>query len=370
MDKIIDLACTAKLLVKLKKKLPSANKAQIEAAFSKKTSLEKNRSVYVGDGYTIRFCEANTGSFSNVVLSLSTLQKYDAKPVVICIVRPCRLDFRLANATFLKKVSHSSHNLRVDNIKGSFLGHDIMDECEGVLNRPDYFDELMTIHGKFIWEENVKRLVEANNAIVARATRFVPVGDSRSVILDAPARADAALNLPQLKEIKRKLAAIVQQRQDDLLNAANLDNVNIRGNTIEQIITGKVNAHRLDDLLYELPNAGTLILDIKTKLLDRASAPKAYNIDKMLRTLSHPGSIFCFYFIGIDVGRREIRSLMVSIFDPVVLSATRIQTHWAGRGSRGVTQLTGNVSEIFAPGYSPSVCVKGGKAFLKQLIER
>ena len=28
-----------------------------------------------------------------------------------------------------------------------------------------------------------------------------------------------------------------------------LDNVNIRGNTIEQIITGTVNAHRLDDLI-------------------------------------------------------------------------------------------------------------------------
>jgi len=61
---------------------------------------------------------------------------------------------------------------------------------------------------------------------------------------------------------------------------------------------------------------------------------------------------------------------IVSIFDPVVLSATRIQTHWAGRESRGVTQLTGNIAEIFAPHYRPSVEVQGGKAFLTQLIER
>lgn len=106
------------------------------------------------------------------------------------------------------------------------------------------------------------------------------------------------------------------------------------------------------------------MVNIKTKLLDRASAPKAYNIDKMLRTLSHPGSIFFFYFIGIDVAHRAIRSRIVSIFDPIVLSATRIQTHWAGRQSRGVTQLTGTISEIFAPHYRPSVDAQRAREFL------
>lgn len=370
MAENVNLAGAVALLLELKRKQPSANKAQIEAAFSNSTSLKKERSVYIGNGYAIRFSEANSGSFSNVVLSLSALQKYDTNPMVICIVRPNRLDFRLANATFLKRISHSSHNLRVDNIKGSFLGHDIMDEYEGVPNRPDRFDELMAIHAEFTWEENVERLVEATNAIVARATRFKPVSDNPSIILDAPTRAVAALSLPRVAEIERELTAIVQRRRNELLTAANLDNVNIRGNTIEQLITGELNAHRLDDLTYHLPGDGTLIVDIKTKLLDRASAPKAYNIDKMLHTLSRPGSVFCFYFIGIDASDGAILSRMVSIFDPVVLSATRIQTHWAGRESRGVTQLTGNIAEIFAPHYRPSVDVQRGKAFLTQLIER
>jgi hypothetical protein len=240
--------------------------------------------------------------------------------MIICIVRPDRLDFRLANATFLKRISHSSHNLRVDNIRGSFLGHDIMDEYEGLPNRPDHFDELMAIHAEFTCEENVERLVEATNAILARATRFAPVGDDLSIILDAPTRAARALNLPRVAEIERELTAIVQRRRAELLRAATLDNVNIRGNTIEQLIAGELNAHRLDDLTYDLPGDGTLIVDIKTKLLDRASAPKAYNIDKMLRTLSRPGSIFCFYFVGIDASHGAIRSRIVSIFDPTVLS--------------------------------------------------
>jgi hypothetical protein len=370
MAENVNLASAVALLLEFKRKQPTANKAQIETAFSKSTGFKKERSVYVGSGYAIRFSEANTGSFSNVVLSLSALQKYDANPIVICIVRPDRLDFRLANATFLKRISHSSHNLRVDNIKSSFLGHDIMDEYESVPNRPDHFDELIAVHAEFTWEENVERLVEATNAIIARATRFKPVSDNLSIILDAPARAAAALTLPRVAEIERDLSDIVQRRRNELLTAAELDNVNIRGNTIEQLITGELNAHRLDDLTYDLPGDGTLIVDIKTKLLDRASAPKAYNIDKMLRTLSRPGSIFCFYFIGIDASDQAIRSRIVSIFDPVVLSATRIQTHWAGRESRGVTQLTGNIAEIFTPHYRPSVDVQRGKTFLTQLIER
>jgi len=40
----------------------------------------------------------------------------------------------MANTTFLKKISHSSHQLRVDNVRGSFLGHDIMREYEGIEN--------------------------------------------------------------------------------------------------------------------------------------------------------------------------------------------------------------------------------------------
>lgn len=366
----VNLACAMALLLELKRRQPSANKAQIEEAFSNNSSMKKERSVYVGDGYAIRFSEANTGSFSNVVLSLSALQKYDANPMIICIVRPNRLDFRLANSTFLKRISHSSHNLRVDNIKGSFLGHDIMDECEGIPNRPDRFDELIAIHAEFKWEENVERLVEATNAIVARSTRFKPVGDSLSIILEAPTRAAAALSLPRLAEIERELIAIIQRRRNELLRAANLDNVKIRGETIQQLITGELNAHRLDDLTFKLPGNATLIVDIKTKLLDRASAPKAYNVDKMLQALSRAGSIFSFFFVGIDASSESFLSRMVSVFDPVVLSATRVQTHWAGRESRGVTQLTGNISDIFSPHYHPSVDVQLGKALLTQLIKR
>src|SRR5438874_1894274 len=84
----------------------SAGKATIQDAFHRRFRPTKLRSVYIGDGYAIRFSEARTGAFSNTVLSLSALQLHDARPFVIAVVRPGYVEFLLANSTFLKKISH------------------------------------------------------------------------------------------------------------------------------------------------------------------------------------------------------------------------------------------------------------------------
>jgi hypothetical protein len=353
-----------------KRRHPSADKATIEAHFSAHSSTTKARSVYVGSDFSFRFSEANTGSFSNVVLSLSALMKYDTNPFIICIVRPTRLDFLLANSTFLKRISHSSHTLRLDNIRGSFLGHDIIEDYEGVPNTPENFEKLFALHSEFSWQENVERLVETTNSIIARSTRFEVNSANFAIIMSAPERAAAAAATESFKRAELSLLAVVENRRRDLLQSAAIDDVNLRGNNIENIITGEVNAHRLDDIIFPLEPAGRLVVDIKTKLLDRASAPKAYNIDKMLRLLAETDVTFAFFFIGITVSRDLVQAHLVSIFDPIIVDATRIQTHWAGRSSRGVTQLTGDLSKVFLPGYRPSVDIAGGKSLLTRLIER
>src|ERR1700737_1738658 len=38
------------------------------------------------------------------------------------VLRPTGLELLLSNSTFLTKISHSSQQLRTDNIRGSFLG--------------------------------------------------------------------------------------------------------------------------------------------------------------------------------------------------------------------------------------------------------
>ena len=69
--------------------------------------------------------------------------------------------------------------LRIDNVKGSFNGSDIVTDYEGTPNVPENFAELFALHSAFTWEENLERLVEATNEIVSRNNRFQPSDDQR-----------------------------------------------------------------------------------------------------------------------------------------------------------------------------------------------
>jgi len=245
-----------------------------------------------------------------------------------------------------------------------------MDNIAGIPNRLPYFEELFALHIAFSWEENVERLVEATNAIVARDTRFIVTEEHKEILSSAPERAAVALETQAWSEVEQGLSQGVEQHHQEILQIAQIDNVNIRGNKIEQIVTGEVNAHSLGDFSFKLTSEKTLVVDIKTKLLDRSSAPKAYNIDKFLHLLSQADKVFAFFFIGLDVSNKRVVTRLVSVFDPAILNATRIQYHWAGRSSRGVTQLTGDMTQIFLQSYKSTIDIEEGKALLRDLIQR
>lgn len=351
----------------LKHAEPGADKARVQEAFAEKFTPERRRSVFVGRNYAIRFSEARTGAFSNTVLSLSALQMHDQEPFVVVVVRERSVDFLLSNSTFLRKISHSSHQLRSDNIKGSFNGTDIFTEYEGIPNTPGNFEQLFALHSAFTWRENVERLVEATNGIVGRDNRFKPTEQQRLVLLDAANRAAAALVSSEFQKIERELISIVESKRTAILAAAAVDNVNLRGNAIEQLITGDGNAHELGDVQRKI-DGGVLVVDIKTKLLDRASAPKAYNIDKMLAFLAQPGSVFAFLMVGVDTRAGTVTARLFPIFESSLLDATGVQHHWAGRSSRGVTQLSGRYDRGAAHGYRSNVDIAKARAFIELLV--
>ncbi|MCB5164484.1 hypothetical protein LG634_06495 [Streptomyces bambusae] len=354
-------------LVTYKRSSRSARKQELQAEFIRAFGPRRVRSVLVGDGYALRFAEAQAGSFSNTILSLSALQQHDQAPFVVVVVRRDRLDFLLANSTMLKKVSHSSRDLRIGRVRGSFNGSDILREYGELPNIPANFGALFALHAAFTWDDNVERLVEATNAIVPRDVRFHPGTDDQALILAAPSRAAAALASQDFAAIGHDLVTAVKHHRQSILRLAALDNVNLRGNGIEQLITGDGSAHRLDDL--ERRYGSTLLsIDIKTKLLDRASAPKAYNVDKMLRFLAKPDTVAAVLVIGIDVGGQDVRAMLVPVLERSLLAATRIQHHWAGRGSRGVTQLSGPFGQVFESGYGPTVPLDQAREFLIELI--
>lgn len=122
------------------------NKATLIKEIQEQYGLTKDRSIYYSEYFAVRFSTSSTTtSFSNTVLALSNLQKYDELPFLICLVTPAQNILYLANSTFLQKISHSSQELRNNNIRGSFNGSDIFKEFNGINNTPENFEKLFRI---------------------------------------------------------------------------------------------------------------------------------------------------------------------------------------------------------------------------------
>ncbi len=282
----------------------------------------------------------------------------------------------IANSTFVNKISHSSQSLRVDNIKGSFLGSNILrkyDTIENGLdivleNTPANFEALFSIHQKSTWDDNLALLVEATHNIEPAGVRYTPTEAEVEKILASVDLAQSLLLDPDYLAIKTELDKTVSDNEALILEAAAIDNVNERGNKIEQIITQVGNFHGLDDLKFKLIIGYEVLVDVKTKLKNLSSSPKGYNVDKVLKQLAKGNIIICYYFIGIDIEQKKLTTRLVPIVDQKIIEYTRIQPHWAGRNSRGVSQLTSDYAFIFSGNFSTNINSNLAKEFLQSLI--
>ena len=323
-------------------------------------NLTKDRSVYYTNSFSVRFCYSKNGSFSNTVLSLSELKKYDDLPFIAVLCSPKGTKMYLANSTFLKKISHSSKELRVDNIKGSFNGSDIVKDFDGIENHPKNFKELFEIHQNYSWEENLERLVEATNGIVPRKSRFEAESDFQIENLKySPNRAVEFMASPEFNDLQSDLNKRTSRVSDYIAVASLIDNVNLRGRFIEKLITTD-DMELVQTLVQALEDQKSMDLksdqdlgdyskeyknfitktDIKTKVLFLSSAPKAFNVDKLLSFLASNDSVYLFFIVGIEDGGR-VKTQLTSVFNPEFIKTIRVQHHWAGRATRGEAQFSG-----------------------------
>lgn len=363
-----------------------ADKMTLTKMVQSSFGLTKDRSVFACEDFAIRFCTSGGRSFSNTVLSLSSLQKYDKIPFVVCLVTPNKNYLMLANATFLRKVSHSSQELRVDNIKGSFNGSDIMRDFEGVSNEPDNFEFLFTSHENYTFAENLERLVEATNNIQPTGKRFAPTSQQIACIMDSIERAENFLSSVEYNILNDDLQKRVNAVASEIAIAAFIDNVNLRGRIIEYLITSAddlrgvlINALHTGSPLPEIYTSDELgdykrnfesfntQTDIKTKVLFLSSNPKGYNIDKLLSFLATEKSVYLIYVVAIDE-HKHISTRLCSMFNRQILDGTRIIKHWAGRNSRGVTQYDGKVMENIISDFENVIDAAKAKTFIKACI--
>ena len=366
------------------------DKSELAAIISTRFGLTKDRSIFYCEDFAMRFSSAAAKSFSNTVLSLSNLKKIDHLPFVVCLVTPSKNHVFLANTTMLRKISHSSQQLRADNIKGSFNGSDIIREFEGIQNVPANIERLFNIHAEIGFEGNLDRLVEETNNISPTGHKYKVNAVSKASIMKAPERAIRFVASPDAVTLKQELDEKVERHRNEIILAALIENINVRGRIIEYLIAGEDEVLRQEIILaLQSKGAGKGIpafktenalgdyqrvfeeffteTDVKTKIMILSSNPKAYNLDKILEFLSHEKSVFMFYFIGVDP-TRIVNTVLVSMFQSELLRSTILLKHWAGRNSRGVTQFEGKTIGDLILNPRHGIQVLAAKSFLEQVI--
>ena len=345
------------------KDAPKHNKQLVEDSVAAKYNLVKDRKVYHNDYFAVRFSysKSTSDSFSNTVLSLSALEKYDRIPFFVVLVRQNADNLiLLSNSTFLKKISHSSQELSMTNIRGSFNGSDIMRTYSDLANSPENFDFLYALHQGLDWEDNLSRLVDASSNIRPINQKYTPSKEEENNIFDSVQRAIDFIMSDNFSVLEDDLNDRCNKSRKEILIASHIENTNIRGRLIESLITSDDeqrkriidNLHNLEAALpsydtknglgdyYREFNNGDTYTDIKTKVIYLNSNPKAYNVDKFLKQMSDSRSIFLFFFIGV-YENSIFKTLLCSVYHGKLIDNTILQFHWAGRNTRGVAQFNG-----------------------------
>lgn len=373
---------------------PQHNKQVVEDDVYIHFNLTKDRKVYHNEYFAVRFCYSKSASdsFSNTVLSLSALEKYDKIPFFVVLIRqPSTNLILLSNTTFLKKISHSSQNLSMTNIRGSFNGSDIMRDYDGKSNTFENFDFLFALHQGLDWEDNLSRLVDVSSKIKPVNQKFTPSDVETNNIYESISRAIEFVSSDNFSVLEKDLNDRCNRSRKEILIASHIENTNIRGRLIESLITSSDenrqhiinNLHNLEVALpsYDTKNglgdyhrefnSDDTYTDIKTKVIYLNSNPKAYNVDKFLKQMADSRSIFLFFFIGVDENS-IFKTLLCSVYHGKLIDNTILQFHWAGRNTRGVAQFNGTaIDEMLKEvNFTNIICVDKAKTFLKQLLDR
>ncbi len=362
------------------------NKDNLAQLVQKQFSLIKGKSVYYCDDFAIRFCYAKKKNLDNVILGLSKLRKYDDRPFFISISLPKENDVLLANTSLLRKISHSSKKLSETKIRGSFTGSDIMRTCREYKNEPKDFLELYNIHVESSWEDNLRRLVKATRNIVPTGKKIQLNDVQKEIFMQAPERAEKFCSSQEFKSLKEDLDARVKAVEKEILIAACIENVKIRGNLIEYLIShDKSETAMIINALHNQTNIPDFQLsndlgdfnklytsfdtktDIKTHILSLNSTPKAYNLDKLIKFLSQEKSVYMLYFVGITK-ENKMKTALVSMYQKQLLESPIITHHLSGRNSRGTAQFTGTAIQQLLDDFCNDINIQESKAFNEKIL--
>ncbi len=203
-------------------------KEKLQEKVAEEFGLTTDRKVYYCEDFAIRFSSSTNKNFANCVLSLRKLQQFDDRPFLVCVVLPEENELLLANTTCLQKISHSSQNLTIDHIRGTFLGVDILRKVEGMCNEPSNFKKLFLLHESIGFYKNLERLVKNTNAIIGTKRKTELKNTDIETIYESPKRALQFIHSDAYLLLKKDLENRVRKVEKEIVLASQIDNVNIR----------------------------------------------------------------------------------------------------------------------------------------------
>ncbi len=145
---------------------------------------------------------------------------------------------------FLKKISHTRNSFERTTFVAASTSLTLFRNLRELPTRLTTFDRLFPIHDGIGFEGNLARLVEATNNISPTGIKFAVSEAAAAVILAAPDRAARFIGSEDCSVLKAELDAQVNKFRSEILLAALIENVNVRGRVIEYLIAGEDEALR------------------------------------------------------------------------------------------------------------------------------
>ena len=105
------------------------------------------------------------------------------------------------------------------------------------VNRAYLIEKLFAIHQAYIWEENVERLVESTNIISPHKSKLAIEGSALNTLLSSPTRTKCFLESREYIDLNNDLNRRTSLVKDAIVVASLINNVNLRGRVIEELIT-------------------------------------------------------------------------------------------------------------------------------------
>lgn len=212
-----------------------ADKSKLEERFIERFEAQRlGKLIDLPDNsVTVRFSANNKSdneSCSNTILALGKIRPRDNHPILSVLVTKGKNYIKLINSSYLKKVSHSSQNLTLTNIRGSINYSDIIKEFEGIANSIENIEKLFLLHQEHEFSENLVRIVEATNQIVAQKEKYVPNGEQLRNLVTSGTRSIEFVKSSYFNDLESELTSRVERNAKAIMIAGTcIENVNIRG---------------------------------------------------------------------------------------------------------------------------------------------